>query len=341
MKNLSVAFLYNVRHKYPNPNDATSQLEADFDDPETIKLMIKHLENCGFDVIPIEANEEAYMKLYKNKKKIDIAFNYSEGIYGNDREAQIPAMLEMLQIPYTGSTPLTQTLSLNKVKTKEILSFYDIPVSQHQIFKTNKEELEMKFPVIVKPIAQGSSMGITNSSVVFNEEQLRKQIDFVLKLFKQPVMVEKYLSGREFSVAMLGNPPEILPIIEPNHSLLPKELIPIDSLEVKWVFEEQFNDYLMCPAKIDKKLEDKIKHICLKVWEALNIRDLCRIDIRCDENNNPYFLEVNSPPGLIPPEVSMTSYFPLAARAAGIDYESLLKKIITSAAERYGLEIKD
>ncbi|MCM8787553.1 MAG: ATP-grasp domain-containing protein [Candidatus Omnitrophica bacterium] len=341
MEKKYIAFLYNIRHKYPKLNDARTQLETDFDDPETIMIIIKHLKGCGFRVLPIEANRKAYLKLYRNRNKILLAFNYSEGIYGSDRESHIPSMLEMLQIPYTGSTPLTQALVLNKAKAKEILSANNIPVLPHQLFKNNKEKLNknLKFPLIVKPVAQGSSSGITNKSVVFNKKQLRRQISFIIETFNQEALVESYLSGREFSVAMLGNPPKILPIIESCHKLLPKGYFHIDSLEVKWLFEEEseFN-HLICPAKISKKFKRKIEKICYDVWKALNVRDWCRIDMRCDRKNNPYVLEVNSPPGIIPPEVSNMSYFPLAARAAGMSYKKLLRKIINLAFKRYGIK---
>jgi len=299
--------------------------------------MVKHFKNCFSKVIPIEANEKAYFELSKHKKEIDLVFNYSEGIFGQDREAQLPAILEMLQIPYTGSPPLTQALGLNKAKTKEILIANKIPTAPFQVFKSAEEKLakNLEFPLIVKPVAQGSSAGITNKSVVGNEKELRKQIRWILATFSQPALVEPFLTGREFSVGLLGNPPEVLPIIEADHSSLPKGYQPLDSLEVKWYVEEQSQkSHLFCPAKISSNLETKIKKICRQTWKALGVLDWCRIDLRCDKKGNPYFLEINSPCGMIPPEVSLTSYFPLAARAAGVDYESLLGKIAKIALKR-------
>lgn len=335
-----VVFLYNVRHSYPDVNDPRTQLDADADDPHVIKKIVKHLRKITHKVIPIEANEKAYLKLYKNRNKIDLAFNFSEGIYGKDRECQIPAMLEMLQIPYAGSSPLTQALVLNKAKTKEILAANNIPVLPCQVFKTAEEKFENKFsfPVIVKPLSQGSGAGITNKSVVYDENELLERVEFTIQTFNQPAMAEPFLSGREFSVAMLGNPPRVLPIIEPDHSLLPKNYLPMDSLEVKWIFEEQTDKHhLICPARITDELKIKIEKICFGSWNALEVRDWCRIDLRCDDKENIYVLEVNSPAGLLPPEISMTSYFPLAARAAGMDYDRLLSAILETAMERYGM----
>ena len=334
---MKIAFLYNVRHHYPDPKNPQSQLEADFDDPKTIEIMLSHLKSVANKVYPIEADNKAYLKLYRLKNKIDIVFNYAEGIDGEDREAQIPAMLEMLQIPYTGSSPLTCAIVLNKIRTKEILKIYKVPVLKHNVFENNDlSNFNLNFPVIVKPVSEGSSAGITKKSVVYNISHLKRQISFILKLFNEPVIVEPFLQGREFSVAMIGNPPQILPIIESNHKILPKKYLPFDSLEVKWYFEEEsHSDYLVCPAKISGQLKRKIEKICFITWKALNIFDYCRIDIKCDDNDNPYVLEVNSPPGMMPPEASMTSYFPLSARTAGIDYKNLLKKILETASKRY------
>jgi D-alanine-D-alanine ligase len=336
MRKLNLAFIYNVRHQYPDPNDPRSQLETDFDDQKTIDTMVTHLKK-QYNVLPIEANQEAYLTLYDNRNKIDIVYNYSEGIFGLDRYAQIPAMLEMLQIPYTGSSPLTQALLLNKSRMKEVLSFNKIPTLPFQLFETGQEKISEKisFPAIVKPVSQGSSAGITNKSVVNDKKNLRRQVISIIKGFSQPALVEPFIEGREFSIGLLGNPPQVLPIIEPDHSLLPKNYLPFDSLEVKWYFEEENNvDYLRCPAKIEPGLRKKVTKICLETFAVLKIRDYCRIDIKCDLKGNPYVLDVNSPAGMIPPEISTTSYFPLACRAAGLDYGETLKTIINMAIKR-------
>jgi D-alanine-D-alanine ligase len=337
-----LVFLHNMRRIYPDPDNAKSFLQADGYDPETVGAMVRHFENLGLEVMPLEADEKAYLKLYKYRKQISIVYNDSEGVGGADREAQLPAMLEMLGIAYTTSSPLTEALVLNKVKTKEILKLYSVPVLPSLVFTSAKniKTQGLNFPLIVKPVSEGSSAGITNNSVVYNPENLRTQVELVISTFREPAMAEPFLTGREFSVSMLGNPPEILPIIESDHSLLPEKYASIDSTEVKWYLEEEGPaNNLICPAVIQKSLEKQIKQMCLKAWSALGIRDLCRIDIRCDKDGRPYVLEVNSPPGMIPPEVSGSSYFPLAARAAGIDYETLLKKILTAAAKRYGIKL--
>lgn len=342
MQKKYLAFLYNIRHNYPDPNDPKTFLEADFDDPPTIRYFIKHLKNCGYNVLPIEATLKAKELLKKSKKNIALVFNYSEVILGEKRNIQITSYLEELGIPHTGADSTYQMIIRDKSKAKEILAKNHIPVLPHQVFVTGKEKLNetLKFPLIVKPCCQGSSAGITNKSIVNNLKDLYTQVRESIKRFKDEVIAEPFLEGREFSISLLGNKPKILPIMEPDFTNFPKKYNPIDSYEVKWIYEEETgSNHLRCPAKIDKKLEKKLQKIALAIWKALKAKDFCRIDIRCDKKGDPYVLEVNSPAGLIPPEVSKTSYFPLSARVAGLSYEGLLKKIVNSALERYGILI--
>ncbi len=332
-----IAFLYNLRHQDPDMENPASLLEIDFDSRETIDAIIKAFEKCGFYVLPIEADENAYKKLMENREDIDIAFNYAEGLNGEDRETHIPAMLEMLKIPYVGLTPLTQSIIFNKVKTKEILLQNNIPTAAFHIFKSEKDEIpsDLAYPVMVKPEAQGQSAGIFNNSVVDNEKDLKERISFIHETYNQAAFIEPFLSGREFSVSMIGNPPEILPIVELKHENLPAGYPKFASLEVKF-FMESDTDYLKCPAEIDEDLKKKIEKICLNTWNTLNLRDWGRIDIRCDENGNPFVLEINSPASIEPPEtVKGYCSFILAAEKAGLDFESLLKKIINSSYKRY------
>jgi D-alanine-D-alanine ligase len=299
--------------------------------------MIKYLKKIVKKVIPIEAGEKAYFELFKRKGEIDLCFNYAFGIRGRDKYAHIPAILEMLGIAYTGSGPLTQAMVLNKWKMKYFLKYNDVPTLPFNIYFQEKIRNHdvFKFPVIVKPIAQGSSAGITDESVVHDEISLKKQINKVYKIFKQPVLVEPFLEGNEYSIPLIGNPPRILSVIEPDYSKLPKGYKHLDSLEVKWIFEEESeNNHLVCPAKISEALKKKLKEICLRTWNVLEIKDIARIDIRLDGQGNPFVLDVNTPPGLIPPEVSTTSYFPMAWRKTGGTYQGLLEKIIKLALER-------
>lgn len=337
----TIAFLYNIRHQYPDPGDLASQIETDFDDPQTIEKIIDHFRECGYRVLPIEADREAYLKLYEKRRDIDLAFNYSMGVCGLARYAQMPAMLEILQIPYSGADPLTQAVIMNKARMQDVLAAHGVPVLQSQVFRTGDEPLrrDLSFPLIVKPIAEGSSAGITARSIVQDETELREQVGLIAGSFREPALVQPFLTGREFSIPLLGNPPRTLPIIEPDFSRLPPGYAPLDSLEVKWEFEEQGDEHhLVCPARLTDSLKGRIERTALETWEALDMKDWCRVDMRSDGSGAVYVLDVNSPPGIIPPEVSMTSYFPMAARAAGISYNDLLREVVEIALCRYGLE---
>lgn len=333
-----LAFIYNIRHKYPDPKDPATFNETDFDDPETIEFMVKHLKNIGFDVLSIESDTKAKAVLSAQKANIGFALNYSEEVFGTSPKIYMAEVLERLGIPFSGCSNAVQKLIIDKGKMKEVLLSKNVPTLTFQVINNADEKLnpKLRFPVIVKPIARGSSAGITNKSVVHDDKTLSDQVKFVLDTFAEPALIEPFIEGREFSVGMLGNPPEILPVIEPKHESLPKEYYRMDSLEVKWLLEEELGeDYFNCPAKVDDKLKTVIEKVCLDTWNALGISDFCRIDIRMNEIGELFVLDVNSPPGLIPPEVSLTSYLPLASKVKGDDYETLLRKIIEAGLKRF------
>jgi D-alanine-D-alanine ligase len=340
---MNIAFTYNVRHFDPLKNRQKAEEEAEFDSPKTIRDIKNSLESLGHKVFLVEANKKAYLKFKKLKPKIDLVFNYAEGIYGKDREAQIPAMLEMLEIPYTGDSPLSYAIGLNKVKTKEILAYHGILTPKWQVFKTGKEKIskKLKFPLLVKPQAEGSSKGIFSRNLVKNERELRKIVREEIKKYKQPALVEKFLQGREFTVAVLGTPPRVLPIIEVKFDELPKGMPKFDHYEAKWIYDNpKFKaDPLVCPAKISKKLEKKIKESVLKAFEILEMADWARFDIRLDKKGRPNILEVNCPAGIIP-DPKENSRFPRAGRAAGLNFQQLLRAVIDSALKRYKIKLK-
>ena len=339
---MNITFTFNIRHSKPSLRNKRAIEEAEFDTIETIKGIAEALKKLGHKVFLIEADEKAFLKFKSLKSKTDLVFNVAEGIFGEDREAHIPAILEMLQIPYVGSKPITQAICLNKAMTKEVLLYHGIPTANFQLFKTGQEKLkkDLKFPLIIKPNHEGSSKGIFQNSFVKKEKELRKKVKEVIKNLRQSALAEEFLDGREFTVALLGNNPvEVLPPIELNFSALPKNLIPMDSYEVKWLVDNPESDVetVICPAKIEKKLWQEIKEISLKTKEALEILDWCRIDLRLNKRGVPNILEINQIPGIIP-EPKENSRFPLAARAAGYTYEQMLDKIIKSACKRYNIK---
>jgi len=338
MKKLNVGFTYNVRHKKPSLSDKQAIDEADFDDPIVICEIIKSLELLGHRVFPIEADQEAYLKLKKLSDKLDIVFNYAEGIFGKDREAQIPSMLEMLKIPYTGGSPLSYALGLNKSKCKEIWSYYNIPTPKWQLFNTKKTILlnKLKFPLIAKPVSEGSSKGIYKDNLVYNKSDLYKLIEKLSSDYYQDVLVEEYLDGREFTVAIIGTPPRVLPIIEVSFDELPKDMPKFDHYEAKWIFDSPLKkaDPLTCPAKISKVLQKNIEEITLKSFNVLGLKDWARFDVRLDNKGIPNIIEVNCPAGIIP-DPKENSRFPRAARTSGLSFSKMLNEILRSACKRY------
>lgn len=340
---MKLAFCYNVKHTGPSKN-ITAQKEADYDSPEVIESIKKALRSAGHSVLPIEADLQAYFQFYNCKKDIDMVFNIAEGMNGETRESQIPIILEMLNIPYTHSGSLTQAVSLDKYLTKIVLEHYSIRTPKYQLIKTIDDDLNpnLSFPLIVKPNREGSSIGIFSENLVFDKLKLLERIKWILQKFNQPVLIEEYIDGREFTVSVLGNNnPQVLPIVEQNFAIFPENMPHIASYEAKWFFEDSLpnpHDAYFCPAPISLNLKSRIEEICLFVFQILDCKDVARIDLRVDKNDEIYVLELNTLPGLIE-DPNIVSYLPIAARTAGFSFEGLVNTILNEAVKRYGLII--
>ena len=322
-----------------NYSSRLSDIYAEWDDEETISAVESAIKKAGHEVIRIEADENAFEKLRSIRP--DIVFNMAEGFGGASRESHIPAMLEMLNIPDTASDPVTIGNCHDKSRCKEILSYYGIPNPGFFITDSSVNgSPKLKYPAFVKPLHEGSSKGIYNSSVVYNRDELNREISRIKQDYSQLSIIEDFLDGKEFTVALLGNGENVrvLPIVEINLDSLPKDFPKIYSYEVKWFFDTRENklDIFTCPANISQKLKNKIEDICKNAYKALRIRDWARMDVRCDNNNEPYIIEINPLPGVLPnPEDN--SCFPKAAREVGMDYNKLIQTVLNSAIERYGL----
>ncbi len=325
----------------PGSSDRANDIFIEWDTMETVNAVRDALEErCTVSMI--EANEEAYQKLLENRP--DFAFNMSEGLYGSSREAQIPAILEMLQIPYLGSDPLTLSVCLDKARAKEILSYYKIPTAPFTVIRSMEQfaDARVKFPAIVKPLHEGSSKGIYDSCVVKNAEALEREVRIVLSTYNQPALVEEFLPGREFTVAILGNGDEIrtLPVVEIKFDALPPGVNPIYSYEAKWIWDttDEPLEIFQCPADLSEGQRTDIETICKDAFRVLNCRDWSRIDVRLDANGKPHILEINPLPGILPkPEDN--SCFPKAARAVGMSYNQLINNVLDIAMKRCGLRV--
>lgn len=312
---------------------------AEWDTAETVNALRDAIAE-RYNVIMIEANDQAYNRLLANRP--DFVFNIAEGLHGAARESQIPAILEMLQIPYLGSDPLTLGICLDKARAKEILSYHKIPTASFTVIRSmdNWEDIRLKFPAMVKPLHEGSSKGIYNSCVVRNPDEFANEVKIILDTYHQPVLVEGFLPGREFTVSLLGNGSEVqvLPIVEIKFDALPPGVNPIYSYEAKWIWDQRDNplDAYECPAKLDESLKDEITTICRDAYRVLNCRDWSRIDVRLDPYGNPNILEINPLPGILPKPEDNSS-FPKAARAAGMSYNRLINEVLDIAMKRNGI----
>lgn len=321
-------------------NEATkTDTYAEWDTQETIDAVRAALEE-RHRVTLIEANEEAFVRL--REVRPEIVFNVAEGFRGASREAQIPAMLEMLGIPYTGSDPVTLGVCLDKSRAKEILSYYRIPNPPFHVVTTLEElsQTQVSFPSIVKPLHEGSSKGIYSTSVVRDGRELQAEIEKILLEYNQPALVEKFLTGREFTVALLGNGPTVrtLPIVEIHFDSLPEGMNRVYSYEAKWILDQLDNplDVHRCPAAIERELQQKIESICKQAFRLLGCRDWCRIDVRLDDRGEPHIIELNPLPGILP-NPDEHSCYPQAARAVGISYNEMINSVLDAAIQRTGL----
>ena len=341
---MRVAFTYNVRHEGAG-FDEVSQAEAEFDEPATIAAIHEAIEANGHTCIDVEADEDAYETLRALRPTIDLVFNIAEGRRGQSREAQMPAMLEMLDIPFSHSGSLTHAIALDKALTKKVWRFHGLPTPRFLVFGDGASENvvdALRFPVLVKPNAEGSSKGLFNDNLIEHPSDLMRKVEEIHALVDGAILVEEYLAGREFTITLMGNPafgdPLLaLPIVEQNFDAFPPELRHFASYEVKWFFEdsEAGRRAAICPADLTPSLQAEIEQLAMQAFTALECRDVARVDIRMDGEGRPQLLEINTLPGMYHDPLSV-SYFPVAARAAGWDYARMIQEILVRTASRIG-----
>ncbi|MCR4398562.1 MAG: hypothetical protein NUV93_06325 [Firmicutes bacterium] len=329
----TVGLLYNLGKYDPPEEGEPPDINAELDGESTVVAIAEALRWGGHDVVFIEGNEDAYFRL-KNTK-IDIAFNICEGLRGESRESQIPAILEMLGIPYTGSGVLTLAISLDKPVAKKVFAYHGIPTPKFRVFDLNDEPATdgLSFPLFVKPAHEGSSMGVSPSSIVHDETELRCQVDYVRRFYRQPVLVEEFLDGREFTVGIVGNrDPFVLPIREIIYEHVPEDHGRVYSRQFKTEFDNE-EVFYACPADVGAEEAAAIRSTALRAFYALDCKDVGRVDLRMDREGRPNVLEVNPLPGLAPGFSDLCR----ACEAAGLTYNWLVTSILEAALERYGL----
>jgi D-alanine-D-alanine ligase len=316
---------------------------AEWDSPVTIAAVESALSALG-KVVRLEAKEDFPERLRQTRP--DIVFNIAEGFNGVNREAHVPAICEFFGIPYSGSDAFTLSLCLDKARTKETLAFHGIPTPAfavvNKIGDLEAVAKKMPLPLFVKPLHEGSSKGITDGNLCWDKKQLRRQTLFLLENYRQPVLVEEYLPGKEFTCAVLGNGEDatVLPIVGMNFETLPKGAFPIYSFDAKFVWDRPENplDIFECPARITTDLQAAIERVTLDAYRVVGCREWARIDVRLDAGGAPNVLEVNPLPGILP-DPADNSCLPKAARAAGIGYDELIQSCLRYAAARQGVRL--
>lgn len=326
---LKVGFSFNVKRIKPTM-DATEDSEAEYDSPSTLQAIREAIASWGHEVVDLEAGPELPTVLTANP--VDVVFNIAEGFRGRNRESQVPALLELMDIPYTGSDPATLSIALDKALAKKIVRGAGILTPNFQQMITGKERLDKQFsswPLMVKPVAEGSSKGILKKSVVQSEAELREVVGEMVRRYQQPALIEEFVGGREFTVGLLG---ERRPKV-----LAPMEIVFLDKSDKTPVY--RFEDKLEAnerirydaPAKLEPKQMEQLKSAARAAFMALGCRDVARIDFRMDDKGRFYFLECNPLPGLTPGWSDLV----LIAKADKLDYRSLIAEILSGAIRRY------
>jgi D-alanine-D-alanine ligase len=318
----------------------------DDDDLYTIDQLKSALRKPqGYQFIYLNNHCTLIQDLMKLREKIDFIFNLCDEGYNNDarEELHVPALLEMLDIPYTGSGPQCLTYCYDKSLVRGIAGEMVIPTPKAFFIKPEDTtfELPFVFPVIVKPNFGDSSFGITQRSVANNLEELINAISEIREGFgyDNPILVEEFLAGKDLSVGIIGNPPEsytVLPIIEEDYSALPEELPRICGYEAKWLPESPYWNIKSIPAQLPEDTNRLIVEWCLKLFERLECRDYCRFDWRLDAEGNPRLLEVNPNPGWC-----WDGHLAKMAKIAGMSYAELLEAILRAAEQRLGIQLTD
>lgn len=352
MKKFKVALLANLKINAPHFEGMPDDQWDDLDFEKTVHALVEAIRAGGHSCEFLEGDLTLYDSIRKFKP--DICFNICEGHFGDAREAQIPALLEMLQVPYTGSKVLTLALALDKPMTKRVLHYHELPTPGFQTFEREDEPIndDMTFPLFAKPSREGTGMGVSGKSIIHNEDELREQVAYILGRYKQPVLVEEYIEGREVTVGFVGNligpvarrlpENEEAPRMQAGLRFLPPmevDLKPFEQSDVvysnrlKVALADQL-DYL-CPAPLDDEMIDELNWLAAAVFRVTGALDVSRVDFRLDVHDNwkPYILEINPLPGLSPGISDLV----IEATADGIDHTELVNMILETALKRHNM----
>jgi len=328
---MKIGITYDLQSDYLKEG-FTKEEAAEFDKEDTIDAIENTLKEIGFETIRIGNVKELTRRL-AHGDTWDLVFNICEGMYGVGREAQVPALLDAWKIPYVFSGPLTLALTLDKATTKRVIRDAGVPTAPFFVVEKNEDvdKVNIQYPLFAKPVAEGTGKGIYAGSVINNIEQLRERCNLLLSKFNQPVLVEKYLSGREFTVGIVGSGANAKVVGAMEIILNNKAEQGVYSFHNKDNYLELV-DYHLATGKIAEECEK----VALDSWRILNCIDGGRVDVRYDDNNVCNFIEVNPLAGMHP----VHSDLPILSRLKGINYNQLFQMIMNSAIERLKSEGK-
>lgn len=325
---MRIGLTYDLREEYLAAGYGEEET-AEFDRADTIDSIEQALQKIGHQTDRIGNVRQLVSRLAAGDRW-DLVFNICEGLHGIAREAQVPAVLDAFDIPYTFADPLVMSLSLHKGLTKAVLEKAGIPTPRYQLVETadDIDGIDLPFPLFAKPVAEGTGKGITPASMVGTSSQLREVCLDLLVRFRQPVLIETYLSGREFTVGVLGTGPRARVLGTLEIVLLAAAEQGVYSYVNKERCEELVEYRLVC-ATSDPEVA-AAEQIALTAWQELNARDGGRVDLRSDGAGRPSFLEVNPLAGLHPQH----SDLPMLATAVNLPYVELIRQIVESASLR-------
>jgi D-alanine-D-alanine ligase len=332
---MRIGITFDLKNDAPLPADLPDDAQEEFDSPVTIDAIASVLRGLGHDVVLLGDGREMLQRLLSDPP--DFVFNFAEGQgVGRSREARVPAVLEMLGIPYTGSDPLTLAVTLDKDCAKRLIESAGVQVPQWGVFQPGDDLFDITTrrylpygPMIVKPVWEGSSKGIRGKCVVETPRELAAAIEAQIRAYNQPIMAEEYVAGDELTVGILGNdPPRIVGVMRVLPTT-PEERF-IYSLEVKRDFRRLVT--YECPAKLPPARLKRVEQAALRAYASLGCRDVARVDFRL-RDGVPYFLEVNPLPGLNPESSDLV----ILAGLMGVSYHQLIGGILDAAFRRHGI----
>lgn len=320
---MRIGFTFDLRDDYVRDGYSAEEV-AEFDELETIEAIDAALASLGHTVDRVGGVRQLTARLAAGDRW-DLVFNYAEGMFGFAREAQVPALLDAFQIPYTFSDGLVFALTLHKAMTKHIVRGLGIPTPDFAVVSSRADVAGVKipFPVFVKPVASGSSVGVSAASYSADGTALDSACCRILETYRQPALVETFLPGREVTVGIAGTG---------------SRARAIGVMEVIFTADAEAHGYSYSNKKLvkaryelaDDAVAAAAADIALRAWKGLGCRDLGRVDCRCDDRGRPHFLEVNPLAGLHP----VLGDVVILAELAGVPYRQLIDSIVVSACER-------